>query len=473
MKYLLVVASLILYLTATAQEASLDSPSNLTSPQKVFEKAFTPTVFKTGITLSQMSFYVQPINQSSPLLSLNAQRAQNPASVIKLITSYAALNTLGANYQWRTQLLSTGQPDGQGTLHTPLYLKGSGDPQLVIEKIDELVAGLARSGVKNVQSPIIIDRSVFNDERQDAASFDGEPSMPYNAQPDAALMNYRAIGFTFDPVLKMVSAVPALYNYPVNNNLEWVDGVCPATGWKSTVNLSVSTLNASISGRYYSDCGTNQWHVHAYQMTADTYVQRIFGTLMQRDVSVSYGVTPQSAQPLAEVLSNHLPLVLKDMNGFSNNVMARQIYLSLSAQQQGIGSLAGSAQVVRRVLKQKGLSFEGLNMGNGSGLSRQTRVRAADLGYLLVTAAHDDSFVDSLPILGVSGTVKNRLLDTDMVGRGRIKTGTLDTVRAIAGYIDGKSGQRYAIVSIIEGQNAQTAAAKKLHDEFMIWVGNQ
>lgn len=469
MRQLWMIASLTFGLTAAAQEPSFGVKSDLISAQKTF----VPTAYKTGVSPLLMSFYVQPIDQTKPIFSLNAQRSQNPASVIKLITSYAALNTLGTDYQWRTQLFTTEQPDVQGTLHAPLYLKGNGDPQLVIEKIEQLVAGLAKSGIKDVLSPIIVDRSIFKDERQDAASFDGEPSMPYNAQPDAALMNYRAISFNFDPATKSVSTIPNLHEYPVVSAVQWIDGVCPNTGWKSTVRLNVSAQSALVSGRYFSGCGANQWHVHAYQMTANAYAQRLLGALVHRPVSVTEGVTPKNALPVAEVYSNPLPLVLKDMNGFSNNVMARQIYLSLSAKQNGIGSLTDSAVVIRDVLRQKGLLFQGLNMGNGSGLSRQTRVRAADLGQLLVDAAKDEPFVDSLPILGVSGTVKNRLLDSDMVGRGRIKTGTLDTVRAIAGYIDGKSGQRYAIVSIIEGPNAQTAAAKKLHDEFMIWVGSQ
>lgn len=455
-------------LTAAAQGPSFGVKSDFISAPK----PFVPTAYKTGVSPLQMSFYVQPINQTKPIFSLNAQRSQNPASVIKLITSYAALNSLGADYQWRTQFLTTEQPDEQGTLHAPLYLKGNGDPQLVIEKIEQLVAGLTKSGVKNVLSPIIVDRSIFKDEQEDAASFDGEPSMPYNAQPDAALMNYRVISFNFDPASHSVSTVPSLHEYPVISTVQWVDGECPKAGWKSAVRLNVSAQSALVSGRYFSGCSENQWHVHAYQMTSDFYAERILGALVHHPVSVSEGVIPQNAFPVAEVYSNPLPSVLKDMNGFSNNVMARQIYLSLSAKQNGIGSLAGSSAVVRGVLRQKGLLFQGLNMGNGSGLSRQTRVRAADLGQLLVNAANDEPFVNSLPILGVSGTVKNRLLDSDMVGRGRIKTGTLDDVRAIAGYIDGKSGQRYAIVSIIEGPKAQTAAAKKLHDEFMIWVGN-
>ena len=92
---------------------------------------------------------------------------------------------------------------------------------------------------------------------------------------------------------------------------------------------------------------------------------------------------------------------------------------------------------------------------------------------MLVRASSDADFVNTIARLGIEGTVKNRLTDTDMVGRGRIKTGSLNDVRAIAGYIDGKSGRRYAIVSIIQSDNAQTASGKKLHDDFMVWVGNQ
>ena len=112
-------------------------------------------------------------------------------------------------------------------------------------------------------------------------------------------------------------------------------------------------------------------------------------------------------------------------------------------------------------------------MGNGSGLSRATAISAQDLGLILAKASNEAALYDSLPIIGISGTVKNRLKDTDMVGRGRIKTGTLNDVRAIAGYIDGKSGVRYAVVSIIQGASAQTAEGRRLHDVFMQWVGEQ
>lgn len=469
-----------------------------------------------SIPSSQVSFYVQPVNDQMPLFVHNAQRAQNPASLIKLVTSYAALKTLGTDYQWRTEFLSEGKPDANGVLSQPLYLKGSGDPQLVVEKVEELVKHLSAAGVKELRAPIIIDRSIFKNEVQDAASFDGEPSMPYNAQSDAGLMNFRAVSFVFDPVLQKVTAVPALSNYGLNDNVQWVNGACPADGWKGMLRMSNSARSATIGGKYYSDCGVQQWHVHAYQMSANDYVQgvldgfmpppvrccnlksedinnplcrgnksciviptendgsKLFWSANQLNVlSVQDGHVPQNAQMIASVLSEPLSAQLKDMNHFSNNVMARQIYLSLSAKTQGVGSLGGSAQVVRDVMAGQGLSVASLNMGNGSGLSRNTAISAADLGAMLAQAKNETALYESLPVIGESGTVKNRLKGTDMVGRGRIKTGSLNDVRAIAGYIDGKSGMRYAVVSIIQGAQAQTVAGKKVHDAFMQWVGEQ
>lgn len=418
---------------------------------------FNQALAESGIPAARVSFYVQPVNGGAPLLAQNATRAQNPASTVKLVTSYAALKTLGADYQWRTDLLSDGNS---------LYLKGSGDPQLVIEKIEELVHKTNLSG-----SRLLIDRSIFKDERQDAASFDGEPSMPYNAQPDAALLNFRAISFTFDPLTQTVATKPALSNYALKNNVRWVSDACPSGGWKSTLGLNAFGLGANVGGRYYSDCGAQQWHVHAYQMSANDYAAGLFSQLLSHKIDVQDGITPKNAQVVASVLSHPLKDVLNDMNHFSNNVMARQVYLTLSAKTQGKGSLDASAGVVRNVLTQQGLSMNSLVMGNGSGLSNATAVSAADLGVMLVKASNEPALYESLPVVGVSGTVKNRLKDTDMVGRGHMKTGTLNDVRAIAGYIDGKSGTRYAVVSIIQDANAQTAGGKKLHDVFMQWVG--
>ena len=468
-----------------------------------------------SIARSNVSFYAQAVGDSAPIIAVNANRAQNPASVIKLLTTFAALKKLGADYRWQTDLRAQESINAQGQLNTPLLLKGSGDPQLVIERLDDLVQQLKRTGVKQLNAPLLIDRNAFGNMERKPAEFDGEPAMPYNALPDAALLNYHALSFSFDPEYQQVRMVPWLDGFVLNNRVRFVEGACPANGWKSTVNVSVSTYSAWVSGTYYSGCGEQQWHIHAYQTTANQYAQGVFGALFKGYTGLEVAScsverfwdklfqrwhdcfaptiawsepqamdavprsrvgstdTDGSWKTLATVQSPPLSAMIKDMNFYSNNVMARQIYLNLSLQANQPATLSNSAQVVHQILNEAGLSDDSVSMGNGSGLSNATRISPRELAQILIQANQMPEFVDSLPRIGMEGTVKKRLTDTDMVGRGRMKTGSLNNVRAIAGYIDGKGGKRYVVVSLINDDNAQSEAGKRAHDLFMRWVGEQ
>ena len=492
----------------TERSVSVIETAQSTLPTQVSKEDFLNALAQ-AVPSSHASFYVQAVNEKTPLLAINVQRAQNPASVVKLVTSFAALQKFGASYQWHTRLLSQSAPDSNGAVNSPLLLKGAGDPQLVIERLDDLVGQLKNRGVRQLNAPLWVDRSAFSLSNQNPGDFDGEPSLPYNALPDAALLNFHALSFQFEPATAKVRMVPWLDGFNLSNRVRFVEGDCPANGWKSTVNLSVMGYSAVIGGVYYSGCGEQQWHVHAYQLTANDYARGVFGALFkgyanldvasctvdriwdkmlqrwhdcfaptivwtQNQVQEAANVdNTANWQTLASVASPPLSAMLKDMNFYSNNVMARQIYLNLSQQEHRPASLEQSAQEAHRILQSVGLSDRSLVMGNGSGLSRATRVSAQELGNILVLASQNPAFYASLPRIGLEGTVKNRLLDTDMVGRGRMKTGTLNDVRAIAGYIDGRSGKRYAVVSIFDHPNAQTAAGKRAHDLFMQWVGEQ
>lgn len=488
-------------------ERSVSAEASM-SPVRVSKEDFL-SALSQAVPSSNASFYVQAVDEKTPLLAINAQRAQNPASVVKLVTSFAALQKFGASHQWHTQLLSQSVPDQSGYLNSPLLLKGAGDPQLVIERLDDLVGQLKHRGVRQLNAPLWIDRSAFAPSNQSPGDFDGEPSLPYNALPDAALLNFHALSFQFEPSTAQVRMVPWLDGFNLNNRVRFVEGDCPANGWKSTVNLSVMGYSAVVGGVYYSGCGEQQWHVHAYQLSANDYARGVFGALFKGHTNLDVASctvdriwdkilrrwhdcfapnivwTQNQVQDvsavdqagswnvLASEASPPLSTMLRDMNFFSNNVMARQIYLNLSQTPQHPASLDQSAQEVHQILQAAGLSDRNIVMGNGSGLSRATRVSAQELGRLLVVASRNPAFYASLPRIGLEGTVKKRLTNTDMVGRGRMKTGTLNDVRAIAGYIDGRSGKRYAVVSIFDHPNAQTDASKRVHDLFMQWVGEQ
>jgi D-alanyl-D-alanine carboxypeptidase/D-alanyl-D-alanine-endopeptidase (penicillin-binding protein 4) len=170
------------------------------------------------------------------------------------------------------------------------------------------------------------------------------------------------------------------------------------------------------------------------------------------------------SEPLAEVV--------RDINKFSNNVMARQLYLTLAAETGGVPARPEAAFVsIRKFLETKGIKTPELIMENGSGLSRVERVSAANLARLLQAAwrsAVMPEFVSSLPVVAADGTMKKRLRGERVAGNAHIKTGLLNDARTMAGYVLDRSGKRYVVVMLMNHNNAPQADAAQ--DALLAWV---
>ena len=170
---------------------------------------------------------VVPLDGGQALASHNADTAYNPASTMKLVTTYAALSLLGPDYRWSTAIAMRGRLDGE-VLHGDLVLRGGGDPKLVIEDMTELVARLRASGLREIRGDLVIDDSLYDVGDGPGEAFDGDPSQPYNVRPYAALMNFKATKFTERPNGAGVSIVldPPLAEVPVANEVRLVKGPC-------------------------------------------------------------------------------------------------------------------------------------------------------------------------------------------------------------------------------------------------------
>ena len=136
--------------------------------------------------------------KSPPSLAWRTHQAMNPASVMKLVTTYAALDQLGPAYVWRTPVY-LGGPVVDGALRGNLYIQGQGDPKLVLERLWLMLRRLQGMGIKVIVGDIVLDRSAFQLPTHDAAVFDNEPWRPYNASPDALLINYKAVALNIAP----------------------------------------------------------------------------------------------------------------------------------------------------------------------------------------------------------------------------------------------------------------------------------
>ncbi len=414
-----------------------------------------------------------------PRLSWQAELPMNPASVMKLVTTYAGLELLGPGHFWKTRVYTQGFMR-DGVLHGDLLIQGSGDPKLVLERIEELMRAIQDQGVRRIEGDILLDNSVFKLPPHDAAAFDDEPLRPYNAGPDGLLLNFKALILKFipDPTRRRVR----VESEPPMAGVE-IPAAVPATGgacgnWRARLEADFSDPDRiRFAGRYPLSCGERDWGV-AYADPA-SYAPRVIEAMWRAaggglSGQVRWLDRPATGRPLVTGISLPLLEIIADINKFSNNVMAQQLFLTLSAAGDGRGSFGESRNRFRRWWRERfGLRATPL-MDNGSGLSRHERVTAASLTALLQQAAAGPNatlFMQSLPIVGVDGTARHmaaRNPGSEAIGNARLKTGTLRDVAAIAGYAWGRSGQPYAVVGIINHPSA--GAARPALDRLVEWA---
>ncbi|MDY7579873.1 D-alanyl-D-alanine carboxypeptidase/D-alanyl-D-alanine-endopeptidase [Herbaspirillum sp. RTI4] len=433
------------------------------------------------IPLRSVGVVAQEIGGGKRLLvAVNPLSPFNPASVMKLVTTDAALELLGPSYVWKTQAYATG-PVVDGVLNGDLVFKGSGDPKLVFENFWLFLRQIRAQGIREIRGDVVLDRSAFAAIPYSPAQFDGDPLKPYNAVPDALLLNYKALTLRFMPD-QASGRVNVMIDPPLAGmalaTLRQTAGACD--DWQARMQLSIKPGAIDFGGTYPTACGDKTWYVHPYKLTGTDYFGAVFRQLWA-DVGgvfngkVSMGAAPQEARLLAEWQSPALPEVIRDINKFSNNVMARQVLLTLGAEMSGSPATPESgSNAVKAWLGSKGLETGDLIIENGAGLSRIDRLTAGMLARMLAAAfqsATMPEFVSSLPLAGVDGTMRKRLRTQTVSGQAHIKTGTLNDVRSIAGFVQAASGKYYAVVFLINHANAMRGQAAQ--DAMLQWLYDQ
>ncbi|MGN6231022.1 MAG: D-alanyl-D-alanine carboxypeptidase/D-alanyl-D-alanine endopeptidase [Trinickia sp.] len=441
----------------------------------------TSALKRAGVPPSDISVVVERIGEHAPLVALNADTPMLPASTMKLVTTYAGLSILGPDYRWRTSAYADGQVDAGGVLHGNLYIQGTGDPKLVPEELIDLVEKIRRAGITGIDGALVLDKRFFDPSTRDLPPFDDDTSAPYNVGPDPLLYAFKSLSFTLTPSpdgTVDIEVIPALAQLQIDNSLRASPGACVGVDTALTPSVTPEpngTVDALFSGEYPARCGPRTINVAVLDHTA--FFAGGFLALWRSAGGTFNGTTHEGPVPLGArlVAVHHGPVladIVRDINKFSNNVMARNLFLT-------IGAVAGkppatpakSAEAIERFLHDQGLAMPELTLANGSGLSREEHVSARSLADLLQNANASpvaQVFVASLPIAGVDGTMRNRLRDEPVLGNAHIKTGTLNDVRAIAGYVAAADGQSYVVVSFINSRHAEQAHAA--HDALLEWV---
>lgn len=430
-------------------------------------------------------------------LDWRSKQAMNPASTMKLLTTLTGLDVLGPQYRWRTNLYTDGVIR-QGILKGNVYLQGTGDPKLIPEELAKMMKALQNLGIQKLDGNLIFDRSAYAPSVMEHNTIDGESLRAYNVPPDPLLYAFRTLSFQLGKSRTAdfidISYTPALSQLKVSNQMQLVDRPCDS--WKSNVRFNLDPegmnsnteqlLTAQFSGSFPSSCKGVSYNVVA--LDANTFLTQGFaaawelagGTWAQAPAGKN-GVVPISARPLLQFEGIHLADDVQDINKYSNNVMARQLLLTLALEKMGKpANIENGELVVQSWLKGLGLQFPELVIENGSGLSRNEAISAEHMNQLLVAARNlpvGEIFYNSLPIAGTDGTMRNRLmthlrkfLHLKKKPEARIKTGSLADVRAISGYVMSKSGKMYAVTSFINHPNAWRGL--EAHDQLLAWLLN-
>ena len=452
----------------------------LALPAAVFARELPASVAaalaRAGVPQSAAAIAVEPVEGGAPVLAHRAAEPVNPASVMKLATSYAALEILGPAFTFHTDVFLDGALAG-GVLDGNLVIRGGGDPKLTYERLWQLAHRLRARGLREIRGDVVIDRGYFAPVRHDPALFDKDDRRAYNVGPDAFLVNFHALDFAFIPDGEgvRVTADPDLPNVQVASRIRLTPEPCGA--WPAAIKQEfkedglIATL--LFSGSFPAACGEKHRALSVFDgpRFAESVLRWVWseaGGVLRGKVRA--GPVPAEATLFLRHESEPLANLVRDMNKNSNNVFARHLFLALSAERGMPGEAAASAAIVREHLRGKGVDVRGLAIENGAGLSRSDRISAGAVAGLLRSAWTSPvmpELASSLPIFATDGTLKLRR-GAGAAGQAHLKGGTLAGVQSVAGYVLDRDAKRFAIVMILNHANAN--AAQPALDALVEWV---
>lgn len=414
-----------------------------------------------GLKPDDYALWLAPVEEGVPLVEHRADVPLNPASTMKLLTAWSALQRLGPDYHWRTRFVSSA-PLVDGVLQGDLVWIGAGDPRFSEDDLLSMLRDLRRRGIRKIAGQLLLDNAVFHGIGS-AENFGGDAERSFTVPPDAHLTGFKVAWLQFyaDANGARATLDPALPGVTLHARLRaGGQQECPDVRRHVQISQQIGqdgSDNVTVEGELPLACDGARAYLNvlgASEFAAQS-AQALWRELGGEGLSGwGYASAPQGAAVLAQHESGTLASVLVDINKYSNNTMARTVYLTLGA--GAPDTPAAAAQAVRQTLAANKLSDQGLVLENGAGLSRRERISARLLGEVLREAARGPYAAElaaSLPLSGTDGTLKHRL--GQWGPRLRLKTGTLDNARALAGYWYAPDGRRYVLVAIVNAPNAR------------------
>lgn len=427
-----------------------------------------------------VSFAIVDPESGRLIAGRNVDVPRSPASTIKVVTTFASLDLLGPAYVWHTRAATRG-PIENGVLDGDLVLQGGGDPYMTLERWWTFVRMLRDKGLKVIRGDIVIDDTAFSLPAEDPGAFDGKPNRSYNVVPDALMVNFQSVEFTVLPNPGMhrvdVVASPAPPNLRIENHIALASGRCGAAAGRVDFHVASERWDRVVFTGALSPACASRSFARVLLRPAD-YAYGTFIALWKElggefDGTLRIAPTPADATPFLSFDSLTLGEIVRLTNKFSSNLMARHLLLTLGEERFGLpATLDKGAAALADWSRVQGLSLSGMNIDNGSGLSRATHISALQMAAVLRAAyqsRYAPEFLASLPLAGIDGTLRTRM-QTVPAGSVRLKTGHLDGVSAVAGYVTTAAGKTFILVSIVNDPRADYGAGEPVHAALVSWM---
>jgi serine-type D-Ala-D-Ala carboxypeptidase/endopeptidase (penicillin-binding protein 4) len=430
------------------------------------------------LSADHVSLWVQRLDDPQPLIAHRVDQPRNAASLTKLLTSLAALERLGPAHRWETRVHALRDPQAPG--RAALLIRGGGDPLLQIEDVWRLAQRLRRAGIDTQVGPLLLDDSYFSTTHPDPAAFNSQPLRVYNQPPHPLLVNYNAVWFHVSAEAGGVSVTPdpPLPGLRLRNRLRLAPGPCG--GFQRGVAINVTAPGViELDGEYPDRCGDG-YALARRVVEPEDYLRELWslvwaqwgGRVEAADPALHPGDDPGALEPVAAHASRTLAELLAAVNKSSSNVITRQIKMTLAAE-AGLREAAEGRALILATLRGLGVALDGVVFDNAAGLSRTQRITVRQLAAVLEAGrrhVHAPEFLASLSLLGVDGTLRERRIDHPLAGRGRLKTGSLSDVSALAGYVRARSGEDYLLVLIVNAEAAHRGPGEVLQNAVLDWI---
>jgi D-alanyl-D-alanine carboxypeptidase/D-alanyl-D-alanine-endopeptidase (penicillin-binding protein 4) len=452
--------------------------------QKKLESVFR----KSGLPTDSVGLSIRSLKDPKQVVfDQGGDRKMIPASLSKIFTAGAVLAHFTPGHKFVTELYSEGKTSGT-TLEGDLCLKGGGDPGFVSESMWFLVNEFLRENVSKITGAIKVDTSKFDQNYFDPSRLSKRVDRAYDSPVSAMSFNWNAVNFYIRPANKVGEPVK-IFADPANSYIEIINKAKTVSG--KTDDVRVSSLGLSKDGQtekflvdgVYGINRSERVHFRAVEDPTIWSGKNLKNFLSQRQIEIGdkviKGSCSSSAKLVAKAESKSLPWMVADMMKFSNNFVAETLAKNLAQDvYKKPGSIESAMKHTREWLsKDFDIASKDFSLVNPSGLTNDNQFKVADISSFLAKFDNKSSqtaeFISSFPIMGRDGTVKSRLKDTQAQDWIRAKTGLLNGVVGLAGYVHYPEQPPLAFAFVFNGPAGSTEKARHLFDNLLLALNDK